>query len=432
MYCFDSSNVASVSTVVKYDFDKLSLNRMPNGSIFSSNFIKSEEVLRAALTKVGLSDKYSAIELSKCIRISGVYPEGIIENARGINSLLDMENSSVNNLSSYVPEEYTISLVNRFKGGMSEKDMGKLLEAIVDCSKQYFEEHYILCFDGQTIWNYFDFDNADYDEQLNYLSTYLEILRAYSAQMYAEDPLFSYRDKDFSYIVDQCDLIADMNILTTKNHVTIKGYSKNSTRRALLYNYKINRLNDDISFCREEESDIDGLIELYARDSAKYIGSGDSVVVIDANSTITYQSLVNGKIAINDIVVQDTKSLSRYTDNLERLSKNMSMAEIKSITEEINAIKHSIENLSTEFEDLFKRYKHEKYDENIISFSEVKYKAVSVFSMEYIVLAVEICGLLESAVILSFCISRWIYAERKYQSKKAKKNEQKVAVYVLD
>lgn len=424
----DRSNIDNATIIIAFNYDGISSYKMPNGDRFSIEYLTDSELLEKAIQQAGLEGKYSVSQVTKNLAIRGVYPEDLLDGIQDFDSIYGTQNTKVTNSADYITTKYSITLYNNFDNRMSEKELNSLVSEIANVGADYFMHRYVYSFDFSNAWDIIAYDSADYNQQLQFLETYVGMVRDYAADMDRRSSDFSYQGTRFADIITKCDDITNNKLSRISSFVTIKGFSKNPSRQNSFYNFRIKRLNNEVAYLTEEVADIDSLIEIYERDGTKYIGSGENVVVIDSNSTETYQLLVENRLQVMNQITENNKLITLYSAYIQDISTQMKESEIQSIKKEISDVKAIVDETVTQFSDILNSYVRTKFTTSAITSSTVKYSSTKLVSGAFIKTAIKVCAPMEMIVFFILFMHLWLQANRKYKDM----NKDEVDVRVVD
>lgn len=421
LFLNDKTKVSTASIEIRFNYNGVVDYRMPDGNRFTIDYLCSDEILEKALESTKLEARFTVEDVRRNLVVKGFYPEDLLQSAQDFDSLLDSENTTVYNSADYVATRYSVELYNRFSTPMTKEEMQGLLQAVAYYGEDYFRTHYLYVFNFEEVWSVTEFDQLEYSQQVDLLKTHNELIQSYASQMDQKDNTFSYQGKRFSDVVGRCEDLEKQQLSRMENYINVKGFAKYPARKNALYNYQIKLLNNEILYMTDAVADLDRLVESYERDSTKYIGYGDNVVVIDSNSTQTYQELVENRLKMLEQMTEDRRRITQYTAAIEDIMAQNSVAERRQLTAEIQSAEAVLEDIVEEFRQILQSYVDTEFGPQAMQCQNAKYNSNSLKSMAFIVKAVKVCGPFEMLLVLIFCAHRWANASIRYKRKQYRK-----------
>lgn len=422
---FGTDNIQrSSSVVLEFTYDGASKNLTPAGKKFSIDSITGDTVLEAALANAGLSDKYTVEAIRKSIVVSGSYPADVIARIKSYSSLYDFSSSREVSLNDYYPTIYSLVLYDDFDPNASADTMNKLVKAIAESYKTYFLSEYVYAFDMSSFNSIIITDNYDYSQRIKILRHRLDLIEKYSAEMYANNTAFKYNGLSFNDInLAGTDIERDM-LSKLEAMVMINAYTVSSSRLRNQYEYEIRLLENELEFKKSNLEDLNRLIESYQIDDEMYIGSGDSLVTIESNSTETYETLIDEKREITERIVEINSLISEYKLNISDLdnaqvnpSSNKSDAESQFVS-----IINNINRLEESFKELQKAYNDSVVSNDSILIESVRFNSAKLLSSGFIVKVIKCAGPFCVIVLVICCLHAAVFEIRKFR-KEAKEAE---------
>jgi hypothetical protein len=376
----------NVSIKINFAYDGVARNKLPNGEPFTVDGIKNNEVIEGALQNLGLSDKYDIELIRESMRIKGSYPNDVMERLSDYESVYDYNGLGNVNKDQYYATEYTITLYDDFKEGISAEDLKEILKAITDEYEQYFRNSYVYKYNDDSK-NRSDFMNeVDYRQQIEVLKNRIEMVEDYSLFLYMADSNFSYNNLNFNDIGVRCEDIKNNNLSGLEAKVMMKVYSKSPERLQNMYQYRINLLDDQVKRAEENLKEMENLIDNYEMDDILYVGmGGEAVVAIESNSTETYEALVTRKIDLTNKITGLNSDILKYKGYLSDLSnEKATSAETAIVEKEINDIVNKIYSVEMTLREMLDAFNEYKLGEEDILIGNVRYNSPSIFSFAFI------------------------------------------------
>ena len=451
---------------VEFSFDGAAEGIAPNGYEFTVSGMASDDVLNRALQAAGMADRYTADQIRPQLKITGVYPENIVEQMTSYESLLDFSANREVMAKVYHPTLYSVSLGNGFDKQISRADLEKLLQAVLDAYKAYFAETYAA--GANKIALRYTLDDYDYPQQLTILSRVMEEEASYAEEMYRKQPTLMRNGKGFNDIVVRLRSLIDTEIVRLNANVTINALTDRYNRLITQYQYEIDSLNNQLNRKNDQQGRMNELLKSYKKYEIIYLSTADSLTKIDGNSSETYDRLVARQKEVADEITLIETNIDTYTQRLKDLTGDTSDTEepapqttakttgetadssaagtaaedptgeteaAPSLTEEEiaeltaaaeEAKKAAVSNLKADiaklaanreaimkdFADLIALYNSQQINDLTVAISAVKYEAPSVFSGAFIKQTLKVAGPFV-AVGFMVCLVLLIISRRK-------------------
>lgn len=299
-----------VAANVQFSFDGAAEGVAPNGSSFDISAVVSDEVLEKALQDIGMADRYSMEEVRGQIETSGVYPDDIVKQMMSYESLLDFSANRTFAVSDYHPTLYTVVLYNGFDKNISKGDLEKLMHAIMDSYKTYFNNVYTAGKNALKIS--YNLEEYDYPQQLTILTSTMEDTIAYADEMYEKEPALRLNGQGFNDISVRLHSLIDTDISKLSADITMNALTKNTSRLITQYDYEIRSLTNQLNKKNDQLTHLDALIASYDKNEIIYLSTADSLTKIDGNSSETYDALVANRREVADEITTINNQIANY------------------------------------------------------------------------------------------------------------------------
>ncbi|MBR3402267.1 MAG: hypothetical protein IKG67_08535 [Parasporobacterium sp.] len=443
-------NRTSVSATLSFTFDGAQNGVAPNGYAFDANEILSEEILTEALENAGLSGRYTVEDIVPDLAVQGIYPNDLVAQMTRHNSLTEMSSMQTLSLSEYHPTVYRVVLYKDFDPSISKSEMTNLLQNILVSYQNWFEQTYAMkTIEGIQVEELGDYD---YFQQLEILQFKLQQSAGYADEMAAKGPSFLLNGKGFSDLSLQFNNLLSSDLSRLNATMTMNALSLDLDRLRGQYKQEIKELENRLAIKTNLMNNLDNLISNYGKNGVIYLSTSDSFNKVDVESSGVYDMLVDIRNQVsNDIAVLNTQ-IANYTNKLEELNKgeeketepeteeNETSAEEKQTVTVAEADETDQEEYEVLLSEATMGQKKEILDAGIsrlvgksnvvidslaemveafnateindltVTTSSVKYKAPSIFSGTFIVLALKtagpICALGLMAALVLIIISR--------------------------
>ena len=423
---------------IEFSFEGAAEGLAPNGLRFDLNGLTSDEVLNAALEETGLAEKYTAEQLKENLLVSGVYPEDIVSQMTGYESLLTGDAGKVA-AADYHATLYSVALYNDFDKSIARADLEKLLGSIMAQFRARFEQTYSVFLSKDALTD--SLSGYDYPQQLELLEGAARRYETYAAQMAADHPDFLKDGEGFSDIATKYNNLRTSDLQRLSGQVTMNALSVDQERIASQYENQIKVLEISLKELEQEAKDIKAMIGNYSRDDIIYVSTTGSLQQISGN-TATYDTLVAEQKRIEDQLAEKNKELIQTQLKLADIRGEEAPAaeaaegedEVTSepivISEEERAAQKAVvekgiasavrklNQYTDEFSAFLKAYSDREMNDGTVALTPVRYDAPKLLSGAFVKQAVKTAG---PICVLGFivCLVLIIRSRMKEEKEKA-------------
>ncbi|MBR4345170.1 MAG: hypothetical protein IKP88_21100 [Lachnospiraceae bacterium] len=392
---------------IEFTYDGAAKNLTPSGEKFSINAILGEDVIKAALERAGMSERYTVEAIKDSLVVSGSYPGDIINKIKDYDSLYNFSESRSVSIDDYYPTIYTISLYDDFDSNVSKADLNNLVKAIADQFKEYFTGEYIYAFDMQTIDNLMVLDKYDYSQRVKILKLRLQLVEKYSLEMYNLDTNFRQNGKSFNDVMLKCKEIENDSLNKAEASIMMDVLTVSSVRLRNQYEYEKKLLENEKMYKQANLDEINKLIEEYQVDSILYIpAAGDAFVKVDSNSKETYETLIDKKREISDRIVEIDSEISRFDLYLQDIKKvtYSSSSKNKKIAEELDNINQKVIEQENAFKSMSTAYNNTIISEDSVMIDNQKYYDSNILSGSFAIELIKCAGPICVLALILCCL----------------------------
>ena len=293
---------------VEFSFEGAANGLAPNGYRYDLSGLQSDEVLEAALKDAGMEGKYTPDQLRANMIVSGVYPEDIVDQMTGYESLLTGDAGKIS-VGDYYATLYNVTLYNDFDKSISGDDLVKLLGAVMSEFQSYFERVYSVFLAKDTMLE--NLSEYDYPQQLEILNVSIGRNLTYADEM-AEDHLdFRMNGNGFSDVAVQFENLQTTDLERISGLVTMNALSRNPDRIIAQYENQIKVLKIRLKELETESKDVEALIAEYSKDDIIYVSTSENLQRVGSSSSSTYDTLVARRQEIADSIASLNKELAQ-------------------------------------------------------------------------------------------------------------------------
>ena len=422
---------------IEFSFEGAANGLAPNGLRFDLNDLTSDEVLNAALEESGLAEKYTAEQLKENILVSGVYPEDIVSQMTGYQSLLTGDAGQLP-ATDYHATLFNVALYNDFDKSIARADLEKLLGSIMEQFRARFEKTYSVFLSKDTLSD--SLSGYDYPQQLELLEDAASRYEAYAAQMAEEHPDFLKDGEGFADIATKYNNLRTSDLQRLSGQVTMNALSVDQERIASQYENQIKVLEISLKELEQEAEDIKTMIGKYTRDDIIYVSTTGSLQQISGNNA-TYDTLMETQKSIEDQIAEKNKELVQTqlkladirgeeapaTETAEGedevttepivISEEERAAQKAVVEKGIAAAVRKLNQYTDEFSAFLKAYSEREMNDSTVALTPVLYDAPTLLSGAFIKQAVKtvgpICVLGFIVCLVLIIVSRWKEEKKK-------------------
>ncbi len=413
------------TSTIEFSFEGAAEGVAPNGIRFDLNGFTSESVLNAALADAGMVERYTADQLRQNILVSGVYPEDIVRQMTGYESLLTGDASKVSS-TDFHATLYTVTLYDDFDKKISKGDLEKLLTAVMKAFREDFEKTYSIFLAKDGTLDYLS--GFDYPQQVDMLKISISRYETFANQMAADHSDFLLGGEGFADIAVRYQNLRTVDLDRLDGQVVMNALSRDADRIIAQYENQIRVLELNIQELEKEGKDIEALIDQYDKDNLIYVSTAETLQQVGSNSSQTYDTLVATRRSVEQTIAENNKEMTdlklkladlrgeetvpapaeNASESGETESGETETAETKttattSSKENLEARKAVIEkNLATvvsklnaiteDFKKFLDAYSAREMNDSTVAVTEVKYDAPKILSGTFIILAIKTAG----------------------------------------
>ena len=410
----------SASSSIQFSFNGAAEGLAPNGYRFDLSGFTSEEVLSAALADAGLADRYTADQIRDNLLITGAYPENIIEQMTGYESLLTGDAGRIS-VKDYHATYYTVTLYNDFDRNISRANLEKLLENVMAEFRTYFEKTYMFFLGADNLLE--SLSEYDYPQQMEVLESAVSRHETFAGQMAEEHPEFLVNGEGFADIAVQYRILRTSDLERLSGIVTMNALSQDQDRITDQYENRIKVLEIRLKELNQRAKDMDSLISRYNKDDIIYVSTAGTLQQVGGNSTETYDSLVQSYHAVEASISSLNKELIQVQQKLadiqgedaaqtEKTAETAATSETdeaaaeqiavvseeereahrKVVEDNISATKAKLDAITERFAAVLKAFFEKEMDDSTLAVSEVQYDSPKLLSGEFAKKVIEVAG----------------------------------------
>ena len=391
--------------VIQFDYDGASDGVDPNGKAFNPTDLLTDEVIEEALNESSLT--YDIELVRQNIFMENIVPKDIVKEIQSYESIIGKTDDSSREISSkdYRPVRYKFVLYNDLDKKLSKAKLNELLDNIVNAYCDHFYDTYKKNYDISSYSDLYQMENYDYIYQAEVFTNKIRVLSNCARSIYNEHTDFTVDGKSFNDLALKCDQLISSDVSRINNIIILNALSKDIERLKNYYNFKIENLNFEKIKYTSDLATITAQLNAYTKDSTVYVGSGENIVKVDNNSSVTYDSLLAKQIATANTIASINTSISDYQAILEDINNAVATDEDYTLVQNyITRLSNEYDSLENSFKDMTIKYNEKYINNSSISKSEVKYYSASIASTTFIARCIKICAPIgiEALLIVSF------------------------------
>jgi len=425
-------NRTYVTANLSFTFDGAQEGIAPNGYAFDVNEINSEAVLTEALINAGMEGRYSFEDLQPNLAVQGVYPEDLVSQMTRYSSVTDASSSQMLTLSEYHPTVFNILLYKDFDPSISKNDLVNLLNSILQTYRNWFAQVYAMgSIDEIKVESIEDYD---YFQQLEMLQFKLQQAAGYSDEMAGKAPTLQLNGKgfrDMSLLFNTMNS-SDLNRLSAT--MTMNALSKDLDRLQGQYELEIQELESQVAIKTTLMNNLDMLLSIYGKSGIIYLSTSDTLNKVDWVSSTIYDNLVDIRNGVSDEIASLNTQITNYKNKLKELhvgevaaAKEEKEDKVEETSEQKNTTLEQEETVATEsyegllsdasteqkkellenginrlvtkcntaistLRELVGTFNNQEINDLSIVQTAVKYKAPSIISGSFVIIAIKTAG----------------------------------------
>lgn len=431
------------SATVQFSFKGAADGKAPNGYSFDTGGITSDEVLEEALEASGLTGKITPEQVRKNMKVTGVYPDRIVEQMTQYVSLLDKDAGTQAPVTDYRATQYSVTLYADLDPSLSSGQLTGLLENILTAYRGHFARTYSANLTAPEAED--GMEEYDFTYRVQAISETSSRQSRYAQEMADLAPDFQLNGKGFGDIVLRYTNLKS-EIDSVNAEITLNAVSKDPERLKAVYEKEIIGWTNLKESRQEELKQVEKLMNAYEKEGVIYVSSGSAVQKVENNANKTYEKLVARHQELTDEIAELNAKIAKNKEKLEDLNggaaaKTESGAETageeaeaavpaaKSAedTEKANAsaekriqrLKAKQDAITRDFIAMLDAYSGQEINEKTVSVSGLKYQAPSLVSGAFAIRALKtagpICVVGFMACLVLMIISRWKEEKAKKQ-----------------
>lgn len=425
----------SAYSSIQFSFIGAAEGMAPNGYRFDLSGFTSEQVLTAALEDAELSDKYTTDQIRENLLVSGVYPENIVQQMTGYESLLTGDAGKIS-VADYHATLYSVTLYNDFDKKISQNDLEKLLESIMTEFRMQFEKTYSYLLAEDSLLE--NLESYDYPQQLELLQSSISRYEAFATQMAEEHPEFLLNGEGFGDIAMRYETLRTSDLERVSGIVTMNALSQDKERIISQYENRIKVLQIQLKELEQEAKDTESLISQYSKDDIIYVSTAEALQRVSGNSTQTYDDLIIARREIEENISDLNKELAQTQLKLADIRGEETAAEDETasdIVQQVSAVSEDeyeaqktvveknisvalkkLNAITESFSVTMKAYSKQEMNDNTVAITKVKYDTPKLLSGAFVKQAIKTAGPV-CVLGLMICVAIMINSQRRAKKK---------------
>ena len=403
---------------IQFNYDGASDGKDPNGNPFNPIDFLTDDVISEGLTLSNLDNTYDTSKVREFITIENVVPKNIVNEIDSYDSILK-DSSDMRNITSsdYHPIRYRFVLYHGLDKKLSKNSLNELLANIVKAYETSFYTTFKRNFKLDNYNEIYSVENDDYIYQVEVYTNKINLLSSSASDLYNKHVDFNVDNKSFKDIVLKCDQILSSDITRINSIIVLNALSKDIDRLKDYYNCKIEMLNYNKVKYTSDLTAVTAQINDYEKDSTFYVGTGDSIIKVDSNSSATYDALLAKQIETSERIAQINIELTNCQTILADIEAATGDDSAKNLVESyITKLENDFSEVELSFKQLMDKYNDKYITKGTISTNNIKYQSDSLVSSAFIKRFIKICVPFELVALLGVCVY-WMLRETKKNKK---------------
>lgn len=352
---FDTTSTNPVRAVVNFTYSGIEKGKNPDGSDFHEDTLKNPTVIERALAECG--QEIALLEsVRQGLQIEGQIPQDTYNRLTTYRDILD--SSSSGQLSTaqamfnetWFSTEYKITF-NYKNTGLNRSDAVQVLNAILNCYRDWFFEQYGYNEALGNALSAMDYKDYDYAEAVDMFSTSLSQLNSYVSGLSKEDTArfrSTVTGYTFADLQSAIDMVQRLDLDLISSYLNVNNITKDRERLQNYYEFRIETLQRQQKVHEETLAATEAAFASYEKD--QIIIFSDSTT--NTESTIAsdaYDQLLTAQIDAQKNVSNTKQQISYYNERLSTLRKSNSGTnskdKVKHIEEELEKVNKKVNNL---------------------------------------------------------------------------------------
>ncbi|MGN0580180.1 MAG: lipopolysaccharide biosynthesis protein [Ruminococcus sp.] len=317
-----------LKALISFSFDGIEKGKDPNGNEFDVYTIKKPSVIEAALTSLNMPLEMVE-EIRQNITVEGVKPADAIDRITVYKSIY--ESGSNVSLSAadkmleteYYPTQFTVTF-NYAKTDISSDDAVQVLNAVLNCYRDYFFKTYGYNEALGSAVTATDYSNYDYAEVIDIYSDTLTTIQKYVGELSKNDTTrfrSSITGYTFADLSESIKAIQSIDLDMISSYITINNVTKDKDVLLNYYKFRIQNLERSKVIYQEQLAAITETIAGYEKDSILIIGNGtDDINTNYTQASKEYDNLLEKKLTAQDNLSRTTQEIIYYNERITALN----------------------------------------------------------------------------------------------------------------
>ena len=325
----------AVSSMIAFGYDGVEKGLDPAGAVLDVNKLKSPQIIEPALREMGI-EGLDAEQVRQEMTIEGIVPQDVIDRLTVITTIATNANA-VGNLEKvldvdYYPTQFKINLGTQ-KLALNTAQACQLLDAILSSYRAYFFDTYANTSVIGTALGGVDYEEYDYTEALDILTSQLQTIRSYVLSLNNRERGKDFRSTLTGYSFQ--DILSSLDIIRSADVMLLDAlvYSYNLTRdKPLLLtylDYQKEELGRQVDVALRTQETINEKLSGYEKDTVLVMGTGESTgPVTPGNLSMTlasteYDNLIEQSIDAAQNVAELNARIAKIDSRIEKINTDV-------------------------------------------------------------------------------------------------------------
>lgn len=352
---FDTTSITPVRAVVSFTYSGIEKGKNPDGTDFHESTLKNPTVIERALAECG-QDINLLESVRQGMEIEGQIPQDTYNRLTTYKDIL--ENATSGQLSTaqamfdetWFSTEYKVTF-NYKNTGLSRSDAVQVLNATLNCYRDWFFERYGY---NEALGNALaamDYTDYDYAEAVDMFTTSLTTLNSYVSGLSKEDTArfrSTVTGYTFADLQSSINMVQRLDLDLISSYLNVNNITKDKERLQNYYEYRIETLQRQQKVNEETLAATKSAFESYEKDQIMIFSDGTT----NTQSTVAssaYDDLLVAQIDATNALSNTKQQISYYNDRLTTLRKTNtgsgSEEKVKHIEAELKKVNEKVNNL---------------------------------------------------------------------------------------
>ncbi|MCR5718690.1 MAG: lipopolysaccharide biosynthesis protein [Oscillospiraceae bacterium] len=348
---FTADQHKKLDALISFNYPGIEKGLSPDGSAFDINAVKNPNVIKKALTELGIP-LTSLEEIRQGITFEGIVPSDAIDRITVYKSPYDQGNIKAADAileTTYYPTQFRV-IFDYSLAGLEGNQPVEVFHSILKYYGDDFLETYGFNDAVGSAVTALDYQTYDYPEQIDVFDTSLDSMQRYISSLASSDStrfrstVTGYTFADLSQAIQT---IRDTDLTMLSSEILMNNVTKNKPALVDYYTHRIEVLTREVAVAQSELNAINQAIESYQLGTVIIYGeSGQGGAQYNTNSE-EYDKLFDKKVSATTTLSSKQERLKDYQKRLNMLKAQTDAAnvQVERIAKEMDALNAKVTEL---------------------------------------------------------------------------------------